>query len=277
MTHTEILEKSGLNWKVTQHDIQTVSGIDIPNRMALVREDNGKVLGIHSKTYDPYQNEELLDLLFKITSHTGLEFHSGGMFDGGEKVFFQLKSNDHKIGNDEIKGFITGLNSFDGTTSLAFGNYDFTVSCRNSFWRGYKFLEEKIRHSQNMRPKIDQILMKIDELLNEEKYIFNTIDKFNDVRITEEVKELVVKRLFDIKNEDRLEDLSTRKLNLIDKFNIDLGVELSTKGDNLWGLFSGVTRYTTHSMKNGDNSKSKIIGIAGRKERQIWNELSVLI
>jgi hypothetical protein len=273
----EILEKSGLNWKVLPVDIMTVTGIEIPNRMALVREDTSHVLGIHSKTYDPYQNEELLDLLHKITDKTGLEFHSGGMFDNGEKVFFQLKSNDHRIGGDLIEGYITGINSFDGSTSLGFGNYDRTVSCRNSFWRGYSFLDNKLRHSQNMRPKIEQILKRIDLLLEEEKVIFNTIDKFNDVRITPEIREMVMNLMFDLEGQEKKEDISTRKLNLINKFEIDLGIEMSTKGDNLWGLFSGVTRYTTHSMKEGDNSKSKIVGVAGRKERQIWNELSVFI
>jgi len=277
MTQLEILEKSGLNWKVISENIKTVSGLEIPSRMALVREDTSQVLGVHSKNYDPYQNEELLDLLFKITNKTGLSFHSGGMFDGGEKVFFQLKSNDHNIGGDTIKGYITGLNSFDGSTSLAFGNYYFTISCRNSFWRGYNLLDEKLRHSQNMRPRIDEILKQIDFLLVEERKIFNTIDKFNDVKITPEVKKLVVDYLFDIKAEERLEDLSTRKLNLIKKFDFDFQTEVSTKGDNLWGLFSAVTRYTTHSMKSTDNSKSKILGVAGRKERHIWNELSVLV
>ena len=277
MTGVEILEKSGLNWKVLPVEIQTVSGIIIPNKKALVREDTEQVLGIHSNSYDPYQNEELLDLLFKITQQTGLEFHSGGMFDGGEKVFFQLKSNDHKIGDDTIKGYVTGLNSFDGTTSLAFGNYDFTISCRNSFWRGYNLLDQKLKHNQNMRPRIDEILRKIDLVLEEEKVIFNTIDKFNDVRMTQEVKDLVFNYLFDLEGQEKTEDLSTRKLNLIEKFNYDLMGEISTKGDNLWGLFSAVTRYTTHSMKNGDNSKSKIVGVAGRKERHIWNELSALV
>ena len=277
MTGVEILEKSGLNWKVLPVEIQTVSGIIIPNKKALVREDTEQVLGVHSNSYDPYQNEELLDLLFKITQQTGLEFHSGGMFDGGEKVFFQLKSNDHKIGDDTIKGYVTGLNSFDGTTSLAFGNYDFTISCRNSFWRGYNLLDQKLKHNQNMRPRIDEILRKIDLVLEEEKVIFNTIDKFNDVRMTQEVKDLVFNYLFDLEGQEKTEDLSTRKLNLIEKFNYDLMGEISTKGDNLWGLFSAVTRYTTHSMKNGDNSKSKIVGVAGRKERHIWNELSALV
>jgi hypothetical protein len=58
---------------------------------------------------------------------------------------------------------------------------------------------------------------------------------------------------------------------------IDLNGELNQKGDNLWGLFSGVTKYTTHSMKKGDNTEGKIFGQVGYKERQIWDNLVELV
>ena len=41
-----MLAKAGLNWNVNSEPLQTVSGILIPDRIALVREDTQKVLGI---------------------------------------------------------------------------------------------------------------------------------------------------------------------------------------------------------------------------------------
>jgi hypothetical protein len=140
-TKQEMLEKTGLNWKVNTEGVQTVSGILIPDRIALVRDDTKKVLGIHTEAYDPYQNDELLELLFKIAQQSGLKVHTGGCFKGGEKVWFQLKSNDLVLPNDRIEGYVSGFNSFDGRTSLAFGNASITVSCQNTFWRGYRQVE----------------------------------------------------------------------------------------------------------------------------------------
>jgi hypothetical protein len=40
--------------------------------------------------------------------------------------------------------------------------------------------------------------------------------------------------------------------------DMDMKGELDQKGDNLWGLFSGVTKYTTHSLSKGDNSENKM-------------------
>jgi len=277
---TELMEQAGLNWKVKSEPLQTVSGIHVPDRVALVREDTQKILGIHTESYVPYQNDELLELLFRISQKTGLALHSGGSFKGGDKVWFQLKSSDLKLGNDTIKGYISGFNSFDGKTALAFGNSEVTVSCMNTFWRGYKSVDTKLRHSSNMKPRIEEILSRIDLLVNEEKEMFQEITRLNDVRMTAEVKELITKKLFDIGIEERLDNpkFSTNLKNRLWRFNYDLGIELAQKEDSLWGLFSGVTRYTTHSMKTGkDNSESKMFGRTGNIEREIYHTLVEMV
>jgi phage/plasmid-like protein (TIGR03299 family) len=273
----DILIQTGLNWKAVPKQLQTVDeGILIEDTIALIRDDTKKKLGIHTDGYVPYQNDELLNLLFRIGAQTGLQFHSGGSFGDGEKVWFQLKSDDLNLpGGDKVKGFISGFNSFDGRTSLAFGNCNITVSCMNTFWLGYKNVDTKLRHSRNMKPRIEEILRKIDVLLEEEQQNFRKIEHLIDVRANNAVKDLVVRALFDISKDSRLDDpeLSTNKKNKIERFNFDLATEIASKGDNLWGLFSGVTRYTTHSMKKGDNSEGKMIGLTGQRERAIWNEL----
>jgi phage/plasmid-like protein (TIGR03299 family) len=275
-----MLAQAGLGWNVKSEHIQTESGVLIPDRIALVREDTNKVLGIHTESYVPYQNDELLELLFRIAGQTGLKVHTGGCFKGGERVWFQLKSNDMTMpNNDRIEGYISGFNSFDGRTSLAFGNSHITVSCQNTFWRGYHEVNSKLRHSSMMRPRIEEIVQSIDVLLKEEQSGFNEIQKLYEFRMTPEVKELITKRLFEISVEERLDspELSTNKKNKIWRFNNDLATELTNKGDNLWGLFSGVTRYTTHSMKRGDNSESKMFGRTGAIERTIYKELVEMV
>jgi hypothetical protein len=73
------------------------------------------------------------------------------------------------------------------------------------------------------------------------------------------------------------DDLSTRTKNNLSRFYIDLNGEINEKGDNMWGLFSGVTKYTTHGMKKGDNSENKIFGKTGNIERQIFEDLVHLV
>lgn len=276
----EVLTKSGLNWGVREETITTQSGIVVPNKKALIREDNNAVLSVANESYCPYQNEQLVELLDKVSQQVGLPIHKGGSFGDGEKVFIQLKSGDLKLGTDRIEGFITGINSFDSSTSLAFGPSNITISCMNTFYAAFRNITTKVRHTKNMVLKIDEICKGLEKVLDEEKGLFEDITKLSETRMTERNQDWVTRLLFDIERQVELTDLesiSTQKQNRLSRFYVDLNGELKEKGDNLWGLFSGVTKYTTHSYSKSDSTETKMFGMNGERERQIFKGLVELV
>lgn len=277
---SQFLDRTELNWKVRTEGLQTYSGIIIPDKIGIVREDDNTILGIHSNGYVPYQNEQMMELLFKVSQQTGLDVHRGGMFGGGRKVFVQLKSNDLTLGTDRIEGYVTGINSFDGSTSLSFGPSSKTISCQNTFFGVYKDLDSKVRHTKNMELKIDDICRQIEGVVQEEKNVFGSIVKMSETRFDDVIKDRVIKSLFNIDRNVDIKDidsLSTVTQNKLSKFYVDLNGEIQEKGDNIWGLFSGVTKYTTHSMGKGDNSENKMFGTYGNRERHIFKQLVEMV
>jgi len=271
-----LLDKTNLNWTVRQEELQTISGISIPNKKAIVRDDNNMIVGLHSDGYVPYQNHELMDLLHQVSGRTGLEIHRGGEFKDGGRIYVQLKGNDLKLGNDRIEGFLTGVNSFDGSTSLAFGHSNTTISCMNTFFRVMSGLQNKVRHTKSMSLKVEDICRRLDIVLQEEKETFRFITELSETRFDDLLKEKVTRKLFGIKPEVDLNDedaLSTRTRNNLSRFYIDLNGELNQKGDNMWGLFSGVTKYTTHSYSKNDNTEAKMFGGIGQVEQEIFSDL----
>jgi phage/plasmid-like protein (TIGR03299 family) len=269
-----------LDWKVRQEPVQTQSGIIIPGQMAIVREDTNVPLSIMAETYQPYQNHELIELLERVSNQTGMEIKKSGLFGNGEKVFIQLKSNDLKLGNDRVEGYLTGINSFDGSTSLAFGPSNVTISCTNSFFAAFRGLNTKVRHTKNMVLRIDDICRGLEGVLEEEKQMFDNIVKMSETRISGTNVDDVLRQLFNIKKEVNLKDaeaISNVTRNKIDRFYVDMNGELQEKGDNLWGLFSGVTKYTTHSLSKTDNTEKKMFGVYGNREREIFNGLVELV
>ena len=274
-----LLGEAKLDWGVNTEKMTTISGLDVPDCKAVVREDTMKVLSVRGEDYEVYQNEQLMQLLYDISNKTGLSVHKGGSFDEGRKVYVQLKSDDLMLGKDKIEGFITGINSFDGSTSLAFGNTNRTMSCTNMFYSTFREMTSKVRHTKNMSLKIDDICKSLDYILEEEKQIFKHIQELSTMTFDDLMEDKVLRSLFNIKQEvDLKEDeaVSTVTKNKIDQFYVDLNGELKDKGNNAWGLFSGVTKFTTHSLYKGDTNKSemsKMFGMYGKRERQIWNEL----
>jgi Domain of unknown function (DUF932) len=274
----EQLESIGLNWAVKAEKKQTESGI-LLDGIAIIREDTQTCLGEHSANYLPFQNLELMELLYGVSQKTGLQIQKGGSFEGGKKVYIQLKSDDLTLTNvgginDVVEGFITGVNSFDGSTSIGFGNSNITISCRNKFFSAYRSLE-KIRHTKNMMNKVDEVCRRIDQLVEDEKHIFEKIKIMASERYTQTNYEMVVRELFDLGNV-QLDDetISTKKQNKILVFNKTLADEVAEKGDNHWGLFSGVTKYTTHIGKIKE--ENKMFGNYGDRERHIFKQLAMV-
>lgn len=277
---TNILDKVGLNWRVEKQTILTSKGIEIPEFSAIIRTDTQVPLSVMGSKYQPYQNEELLNLLERVSKKVGLEIHNGGLFGQGQKVYIQLKTDDLKLGKDKVEGYITGINSFDGSTSLGFGNSTVTISCMNTFFGAYKEVSSKVRHTENMGIKVDEICTRLDKLMVDEKKLFERIKRMSEVKMDDKVKDLVVRALFEVGDKLDLnsEEISTRKRNDISRFYIDLNGEMKGKGDNLWGLFSGVTKYTTHTVGKGeDNTEKKLFGVYGRREREIFDTLVELV
>jgi phage/plasmid-like protein (TIGR03299 family) len=276
----DVLNETNLNWTVREESLTTQSGIIIPKQKAIVRDDTNEVLSIHGEGYYPYQNHQLIELLDKVSQQSGLPIHRGGLFGNGEKVFIQLKSNDMKLGNDRIEGYITGINSFDGTTSLAFGPSNITISCQNTFFGAFRSMDTKVRHTKNMVMRVEDICRGLEKVIDEESKMFEDIKMLSETRMTKQNEDWVTRTLFnimkdvDMNNEEQVSSVTRNKLT---RFYVDLNGELKEKGDNMWGLFSGVTKYTTHSMNKGDNSENKMFGTYGNRERQIFKELVEMV
>lgn len=275
-----LLDQTNLNWNVRTESIQTESGITIQDKIALVREDTNDIVGVHSDGYRPFQNQELFELLDKVSNMTGLELTKGGLFKEGRRVYVQMKSADLRLGNDLIKGYLTGINSFDGSTSLAFGPSNVTISCMNSFFAAFKQLNTKVRHTKNMVIRIDEICKGLEGVLAQEQVMFGDITRMSETRFDDVIKESVTRQLFNIKPEVDLYDndaISTNLRNKMSRFYIDLNGELQQKGDNMWGLFSGVTKYTTHSLSKSDNTEAKMFDVYGDREKKIFSDLVELV
>lgn len=276
---TSIIDEAELNWTVRTAPIQTFDGIEIKGFNAIIRNDNNVPLSINSDTYQPYQNTDLFELLERVSDETDMVLHSGGFFGEGQRVFVQLKSNDLTLGDDLIKGYLTGVNSFDGSTSLAFGPSNVTISCLNTFFAAFRELNTKIRHTKNMKIRVDEALEALEKTTEEEGKIFTQIKRMYETPFDDVLQERVTKILFNVEPKINLKNrdlISTRTQNNIRHFDDILKLETNQKGDNLWGLFSGVTRYTTHEL-NGDMMKNKLFGSYGTRERAIFRELGTLV
>lgn len=269
----ETLQQIGLDWTVNKVQLCTPDGTPV-DYYANQRSDNKEVLHVVSEGYSVLQNEELVELCEALANTFDYKIHKGGALHGGRKVYVQLETDNVRgIGanNDTVNRYITAVNSFDGSTAVAFGSLGLTISCQNTFFRAARHENmTRIKHTSNMHERIEQAKRQIEFVRQDEETLYTKFFRMASEEAKPEHVREIVKRATEVdifaSIADNKNTHSTRKLNIAESLMKSIQRETSYKGMTLWGLMSGVTHYTTHvqSAPKRDNGRieSKLTGQA---------------
>jgi phage/plasmid-like protein (TIGR03299 family) len=260
-----MLDQFGLRWSVSKQKLFLPSGQETQYH-AVVRDDNNEVFVTCKDGYVPYQNSELAELLLRVSEKTGYTIHSGGEFNGGGKVYLQLNTGNeiNGIGKNRtsVKGFITGINGHDGTTSLKWGAVNFTICCSNTFASARGKLQNSARHTASIHDRVERSLREIESVTMAEKTIFDQFIKLSEIPVTKQNIEAIVKGVtgVDINTpRSKAEEIySAYSVNRSGELLTSIAKEIEQKGETLWGLFSGVTHYTSHVMPTSSKVNARL-------------------
>lgn len=250
-----LLDKYGLRWTVSKQDLLLPSG-QPSGYYGIVHNDTQRTFATCKDGYVPYQNSELAELLIRISDKTGYEIHSGGAFNGGGKVYLQLNTGNEIKGiganGTTVKGYVTGINSHDGTTALKWGAVNFTVCCQNTFAMANKKLQQSARHTNSLHDRVEQSVRQITGIAEAEKTIFDSFIILADQPVKKDHIATIVRNITEVDinlpASHASDQFSTYAINRTNELLNSISRETNQKGQNLWGLFSGVTHYTTHVL-----------------------------
>jgi len=279
---TDLLAQFGLNWEVKKESLLLPSGQQ-SGFYGIVRQDTQKTFATCKEGYEVFQNAESLTLVNEAANNLGLSVNRGGMFKEGGLVFLQLENGQVSgIGqnNDTIKKYVSAMNSHDGSLSLKWGLTNITISCRNTFWAAVREMKNTVKHTESMRLRIETIMNQIKAVQKTEEDLFKIFFKFAEVPATKAHIAMAVKSVLDI---DLLggtrSNLTSYQVNRMNDLSASIQKEINQKGNTLWGLFSGVTNYTTHKMPGGDvnRQQSKAIGLGYKVDNEVFAEFAEIV
>jgi phage/plasmid-like protein (TIGR03299 family) len=131
MSAEEALNKSGLDWLVTQQPIYTEQGQLIKNFKANVRDTDNEVLGVVSDRYTVVQNHEAFDFT-NVLMGEGVRFENAGSLQNGRRCFILAKLPDRYVINGErIDPYLCFCNSHDGSLALTIFMTPIRILCMN--------------------------------------------------------------------------------------------------------------------------------------------------
>ena len=234
--------------------VERLSYKDVPtDYFGLLNTKSGNIINQVKAGYEVSQNDEILELVLEGMKPFGdkLSVTKAGSLNDGRKTYVQLGIEGlEKVGTENIKRYVTIIDSNDGTTSLSVGLGELVMSCQNQFFKFYKDGQSKYRHTASLRQRVMELPYLIEKTLAESLKLNEVYGRFQSTKVTRKLADEMVKhllgydKLMSVRKES---DLSVRSLNVMDDLYGHLEKEMNQKGTNLFGLFSGVTSWTTHS------------------------------
>jgi hypothetical protein len=247
----DLLEKSGLNWEVSMETLQASDGTST-SAYGIFKKRSRDFLGAVTQKYTPYQNWQLAEALAKASEQVGLQFSRGGELHGGKKVYLQAELPTTFVHHSNVKRYITALSSHDGTTSIGFGSSNTVVVCENTFFRAYRETH-RVRHYSTAHGDVMRLASQLNDVIKQDDALIHTFRELSHVSLTDGMVSNLIKDIFG-------SDFKQSNPRSLDKFNEALEVEVSLAGDNAWGLFNAVTRYTNHLSTSRNKAEYLMTG-----------------
>lgn len=261
----EILVAHNLDFRIEKEQLLSATGKPTPF-YGLFNDKTGECINSVKEGYTVSQNDEVVELVLRGMEGFGeLSVSKAGSLNGGRKVFLQLGIDGMSIvGEERIKRYVTVIDSNDGSTGLSVGIGELVMSCQNQFFKFYKSGQSKLRHTASLTQRIKEIPYLIEMALSESLKLTETYKQFQSTPVTRKLADEMVKYILGFDKNMSIKtdsELSTRSRNAMDSLYNHIEKETNQKGMNLFGLFSGVTSWTTHekSAPRRENGREESI------------------
>jgi phage/plasmid-like protein (TIGR03299 family) len=233
-----------LSWTVSKRPLfytrNNGSTSELPDRVAVVRDDTDRCLGIVAPTYETLQNSDLLKLVNPLVEEGLLTMENLGHLNHGAKVFAQAVLNkEYKVVGEDYKGYVTLLNSHNGSTSVAIGSTMTRVICGNTFASSYRDIGERYRHSSGVTDRVLESTFVIDYVNGAMETYSNYVEKLAGAKCTGAQFKTFIEEVYQ-KPVDKMRDSFVQQLN--DLFYSGKGNE----GKTFYDCFNACTEYASN-------------------------------
>ncbi len=246
-----------LDWDVNIHNV-TSNNIEASNYKAIHRNDNGQLLNISKKSYYPATNDKFLEIVHKIHEMTSFTICGYSEFGGGKKVLAYLKNQEPmKIGDFTTENYMIVGNSFDCSTGFFTGISNIVLRCTNQFSRIN--VKTNIRHNSKLMVNLDHLVKFYHDYTDQESELKKRFEVWNGISVSDELIDLFVDDVLEIEDKNKI---STVKENQRDDLFQSINREMLEMGKNAYGLFNGLTHYTTHIKTSREKIFGGVFGVA---------------
>ena len=245
------LGDKGALFNVTEHELQTVSGISIPNRKVIINESTERPIGIVSKNYKVVPNIEIFDGFCKSIENSNINSEDATVNvsfspNGGKTlVDFQFPNESFTVQNDSSSTIlnIAALNSFDGSTRYITKAGGFRLKCMNGQIIGDIAGAYSSTHTNrlNVEEGAQKVIRMVEEFNSAKDYWSVMMQK--PLRRSSPEASRVIEEFLSItpKTGDKLPKTFYQIQDLHETYAREFG-------DNVYALYNALTDFVTHKQ-----------------------------
>lgn len=277
--------QNAFNWDINMTQVLNHRGEVIPGYNEITRSDNDKSIVIAKESYVPMTTQQFTETAEAVAEQIGAkvnEYHdwetghnTENMGSAKPVITAQIALSDPlEIGGSKIDGYLTIGVGFDTQRSFFIGHTNKYLRCSNEFSSIIKDFTSRL--TKNNMVRVKDIVASIKLYKQYEEELYKSFKKFEKVEVDEKVIQMCLDRLANLtveemamSKEQRLEELSTQKLNKMDDILASIRPEMSELGDNMWGLFNGCTFYSSHVMNHRGHKGMGMLFGSGAKFNKI--------
>jgi hypothetical protein len=139
---TDLQQK--IEWDI-QTEAVTINGCFPTGKTAIVRNDNGRVLGIVGKDYCPVSNTRLMQFTDALTKTGEFELKGFDEINDGKMIlaYLQNKNPNLSISGCAMREYLVIGNTHDGTKPFYIGTGSSLIRCENQFYSTLKVFRKK--------------------------------------------------------------------------------------------------------------------------------------
>lgn len=243
-----------LTWDIDLKPV-VVEGNVLPDYQSVVRNDNGHVLSLTKKTYHPATNEKFQEVVSRVHEFTGFDVEGYSVFHGGRKVLAFLKNNEKmRVGDFDSNNYMVIGNSFDRSTGFFTGISNVVIRCTNQF--GRLQTTRTIRHNKQINMKLDELVRFYKNYVDQEQQLKEVFKIWNQKFADTPTVEAFVDHVLEIPKENASAIKVNSKASLFHSIN----TEMDAMGNTAYGLFNGLTHYTSHVVKSSNKMFGNVLG-----------------
>jgi len=289
VTSEQAIKLANLDWTVTEKPIRLAEPMygntTIASHKAIIRNDNGHVLGIVGQRYTPIQNVQAFQWLDSVVGEKRAIYESAGSIHGGRFVWMMIRlPGELRVsGTDDVSTpYVLVCNSHDGTRALRILNCAVRVVCNNTLTMALdngRSQGLRIRHTACIRQKVNEARQALGIAVKRYGVMQNEIDHLAKHQMSvHEVKQY----FFDIWPDNPQVENTSRTQAVRDQLMENFESErLAGVSGSAWAAFNAVTSFTdwqrpTRGQTERHRANSRLASIwfgdSATVKRKAWDK-----